>query len=102
VIWVLPDGHTYVTTPGSALLFPCLCVPTGELPPVVPTPDDRCGIRDAMMPLRKTTRAQNRARHIATERRHIRQDRQAERRERQAAYFGRAPPGDSDDEPPPF
>ena len=102
VIWVLPDGHTYVTTPGSVLLFPSLCVPTGELPPVVPTPDDRCGNRDAMMPLRKTTRAENRARHIATERRHNRQDRQAERRERQAAYFGPAPPGDSDDEPPPF
>ncbi|GAB5018494.1 hypothetical protein JHV675_51890 [Mycobacterium avium subsp. hominissuis] len=23
-------GRTYVTTPGSALLFPSLCVPTGE------------------------------------------------------------------------
>jgi hypothetical protein len=98
VIWVLPNGRIYVTTPGSALLFPSLCVPTGGLPPVVPTPDDRCGNRDAMVPLLKTTRAH----HIATERRHDRQDRQAERRERQAAYFGPAPPGDSDDEPPPF
>ena len=24
IIWGLPDGHTYVTTPGSALLFPSL------------------------------------------------------------------------------
>ena len=32
VIWLLPDGHTYVTTPGSALLFPSLCAPTGDLP----------------------------------------------------------------------
>ncbi|MGB9302481.1 MAG: HNH endonuclease signature motif containing protein, partial [Mycobacterium sp.] len=29
VIWDLPGGQTYVTTPGSALLFPALCTPTG-------------------------------------------------------------------------
>ena len=40
VIWLLPNGHTYVTTPGSALLFPDLCVPTGELAPPEPTPTD--------------------------------------------------------------
>ena len=27
IIWRLPDGHTYVTTPGSALLFPCFVYP---------------------------------------------------------------------------
>jgi hypothetical protein len=102
VIWSLPDGHTYVTTPGSALLFPSLCAPTGQLPTVDLVGADRCSDKTVMMPLRTSTRAQNRAHRIAAERRHNRQARQAERRQRQAAYFGPAPPGDSDDEPPPF
>jgi hypothetical protein len=75
VIWRLPDGHTYVTTPGSALLFPSLCAPTGELPRPAADATERCGERTAMMPLRTTTRAQNRAHRIATERRHNRQTR---------------------------
>ena len=102
VIWILPDGHIYVTTPGSALLFPSLCAPTGELPQPEPRGADHCGSPDAMMPKRTRTRAQNRANSIAAERRHNRQVRQAERRQRQAAYFGPAPPSDSNDEPPPF
>ena len=57
VMWTLPDGQTYVTTPGSALLFPGLTAPTGP-----------CSGRTAMMPLRKTTRARNRAARIAAER----------------------------------
>jgi len=57
VIWTLPDGQTYVTTPGSAHLFPTLTAPTGP-----------CAGRTAMMPLRKTTRARNRAARIAAER----------------------------------
>ncbi|CKT69924.1 13E12 repeat family protein [Mycobacterium tuberculosis] len=32
VIWTLPGNQTYVTTPGSALLFPALCTPTGDPP----------------------------------------------------------------------
>jgi hypothetical protein len=32
VIWDLPGGQTYVTTPGSALLFPTLCAPTADAP----------------------------------------------------------------------
>ena len=52
VIWTLPDGHTYVTTPGSALLFPGLCAPTGDLPPRTTAGAERCGDRTAMMPLR--------------------------------------------------
>jgi hypothetical protein len=98
---MFPDGHTYVTTPGSALLFPSLCAPTGESP-VVPTPEIRRGNRAALMPTRTRTRTQERVNRIAAERRHNRQARQAEGRQRQAAYFGPAPPGDSDDEPPPF
>ena len=102
VIWDLPDGHTYVTTPGSALLFPSLCAPTGDLPARTLAAAERCGDKTAMMPLRTTTRTQNRAHYIAAERRHNRQARQAEGRQRQAAYIGPAPPGDSDDAPPPF
>ncbi|MEB4212399.1 HNH endonuclease signature motif containing protein, partial [Mycobacterium sp. 94-17] len=33
-----PAGQTYVTTPGSALLFPGLCAPTGDLPPPAERP----------------------------------------------------------------
>jgi hypothetical protein len=100
VIWKLPDGHTYGTTPGSALLFPSLCAPTGELPVPEPTIADRCGNRAAMMPTRARTRTQDRVNRIATERRHNRQARQAEPRQRQPVHFGPAPPDESDDEPP--
>jgi hypothetical protein len=51
-----PDGHTYVTTPGSAWLFASLCAPTGDLPPAVAGPA-RCGDRAAMMPSRTQNRA---------------------------------------------
>ncbi|OBH22410.1 hypothetical protein A5692_07085 [Mycobacterium sp. E342] len=90
IIWRLPGGHTYATTPGSALLFPTLCAPTGPLP--APTPRERCGERTARMPLRTRTRAQNRAHHVASER-------HRNRRARLATHTGPAPP---DDEPPPF
>jgi hypothetical protein len=103
VIWTLPHGHTYVTTPGSALLFPSLCRGTGVPPaPELGLPQDYCGDRTAMMPKRTRTRAQNRAARIATERRQNHQARQAKGREREAAYFGPAPPPDGDDDPPPF
>ncbi|OBF60912.1 hypothetical protein A5756_03055 [Mycobacterium sp. 852002-53434_SCH5985345] len=94
LLWRLPDGHTYVTTPGSALLFPSLCAPTGDLPAPAAGPQ-RCGERTAMMPLRTRTRAHNRAQRIATERHHNRQTRLTT----QATQTGPAPP---DDEPPPF
>jgi hypothetical protein len=55
------DGHTYLTTPGSALLFPTLCKPTGDVPARAGAGPDRCGDRTAMMPLRTSTRAQNEA-----------------------------------------
>ncbi len=38
VIWTLPGNQTYVTTPGSALLFPALCTPTGDPPAPEPGP----------------------------------------------------------------
>jgi hypothetical protein len=98
VIWRLPDGQTFVTTPGSALLFPGLCVPTGDLP----TPDaaeaGRCGSKTAMMPLRTRTRSENRASRINAERSHNRQARLAAQA---AAEANRTASSDSD-EPPPF
>ncbi|OBB89641.1 hypothetical protein A5781_00035 [Mycobacterium sp. 852002-30065_SCH5024008] len=89
LIWRLPDGHSYVSTPGSALLFPSLCAPTGDLP--APAAVERCGERTAMMPLRTRTRAHNRAQRVATERHHNRQTRRAT----QPAQTGPAPPDQS-------
>jgi hypothetical protein len=102
VILTSPSGQTYVTTPGSALLFPNLCRPTGSLtaPHADTAPLDRCGDRTAMMPKRRRTRAQNRAHQIATERRQDHHARTA-RRTDHLSYLGPAPPA-SDDEPPPF
>ena len=102
LIWTLPDGQTYVTTPGSALLFPNLCVPTGELEVPTPTTQDRCGDRAAMMPTRRRTRAQNRARRIEAERRQNREAREARQKARDAFYTDPMPPREADGEPPPF
>ena len=75
VIWTLPGGRNYVTTPGSALLFPALMAPTGELYPSAEAEIDPGGggCRTAMMPLRSSTRSQNRAHRIAAERARNRQ-----------------------------
>ncbi|MBB3606804.1 hypothetical protein FHT40_006497 [Mycolicibacterium sp. BK556] len=91
VIWTLPDGETYVTTPGSVVLFPALMTPTG--PAATPPPaEHRCGDRSVMMPRRRTTRAQNRAHHIAAER--------ARNRAQRVPAVGPGPPGSDDDAPP--
>jgi len=97
-----PAGRTYVTTPGSALLFPSLCRAVGGMPASqVDPPEDYCGERTAMMPKRARTRAQNRADHIATQRRQNRVAREARRRVCKPCDFG---PSDAigDGEPPPF
>lgn len=65
--WTSPSGATYTTHPGSRLLFPALCAPTGELAPTV-TDTSRTPGHTLMMPTRNRTRAQNRARAIAAER----------------------------------
>ncbi len=70
VVWTAPTGHTYTTRPGSAELFPSLCRSTGVL--VLPKPGtiaESTGDRGAMMPKRRHTRAQNRAKAITAERR---------------------------------
>ncbi len=101
VILTSPAGRTYVTTPGSALLFPSLCLSTGGVPaPEADPPIDYCGDRTAMMPKRRRTRAQYRAHRIATERRHNRDARKPRRAER-LANVGPGPP-ETDDDPPPF
>ncbi len=67
IIWTTPSGHTYTTRPGSRLLFPALCVPTGELP-AAPTAEPPPGDRSLMMPTRRRTREQDRAYRINAER----------------------------------
>ncbi|WP_328355851.1 HNH endonuclease [Mycobacterium sp. NBC_00419] len=98
VIWRIPGGSTYITTPGSVFLFPTL---------VAPTPSRHQGghreacepgeQRGVMMPRRTRTRAQNRAHAITTERTRNHND----RRTRHAAILG-TPPPDNDADPPPF
>ncbi len=101
LILISPSGQTYVTTPGSALLFPSLCYSTGGIPAIeADPPADYCGERTAMMPRRRRTRAQNRAARIAAERRQNHDARMA-RRPQYTSYFDLPPPG-PDDEPPPF
>jgi hypothetical protein len=68
IIWTAPTGHTYTTKPGSAQLFPTLCLPTGELHLPEQTPAVVSDQRAAMMPRRRRTRAENLARNIETER----------------------------------
>jgi hypothetical protein len=69
--------------------------PTSDLPPADP--------RRVMMPRRKTTRADNRAKYLASERARNHTVRQARRETWEAAYFGAAATSDSEDEePPPF
>ncbi len=87
ITWTAPSGHTYITRPGSRLLFPALSLPTGEFP-TAPTAELPTGGRGVMMPTRRRTREQDRAYRIEAERRHNRQARQT--------------PGYSDEEPPPF
>jgi hypothetical protein len=101
MIFTSPSGHTYVTTPGSALLFPSLCLSTGAIPaPEADPPLDYCADRTAMMPKRRRTRTQDRAHRIATERRQNHHARATPRAEA-FTYVGPAPP-QTDDEPPPF
>lgn len=48
VIWTAPAGHTYVTTPGSALLFPTPGIPTGDSAP--PEPKDAAAAPTGLLP----------------------------------------------------
>ncbi len=77
IVWTSPSGQKYLTRPGSRLLFPALCLPTGELP-TTPTTYPPSGDRSIMMPTRRRTREQDRAHRIDAERA-LNADRVAER-----------------------
>lgn len=66
VEWTSPTGKTYVTQPGSKVLFPRWNIATSPLPP--PNKVDQSHARSVMMPTRRRTRAENRARYIKRER----------------------------------
>ncbi|HEU0190649.1 MAG TPA: DUF222 domain-containing protein [Mycobacterium sp.] len=66
--WTSPAGQTYITRPGSRLLFPALCQPTGRPPTPAPAANQPRGERTLMMPARKHTRAHDRAKRINSER----------------------------------
>ena len=102
IIWTLPGGQTYITTPGSALLFPALTVPTGDLPTPPPrdrSPDD--GPPSARLPRRKRSRAQNRTHRIASERNLNRRQRRLRHAEAASAR-GQSTSHDPDGDEPPF
>ncbi|OJZ66098.1 hypothetical protein BRW64_11960 [Mycolicibacterium diernhoferi] len=65
--WTSPTGHTYVSTPGAAILFPHWNIHTTVPPPrhISLIHDDH---RGAKMPTRQRTRAQDRAHRINAER----------------------------------
>lgn len=67
IIWTSPTGHTYTTRPGSRLLFPSLCLPTGELA-VPPAADRPPGDPGVMIPTRRRTRQQDRTHRINAQR----------------------------------
>jgi hypothetical protein len=97
-----PAGHTYVTTPGSALLFPSLCLSTGGMPaPEADPPPGHHGQRTAMTSKRRRTRAQKRAHRIVTERKQNHQARLARRKHRKERDSALSD-GSADEDPPPF
>ena len=55
IVWTSPRGRTYTTTPGGALFFPQLAVPTGEL--ILPSTGPPHPNRGLAMPTRKRTRS---------------------------------------------
>jgi hypothetical protein len=67
IIWTSPTRHIYTTRPGSRLLFPALCLSTGEIA-TVPKENRPIGDRGVMMPKRRRTREQDRARRVDAER----------------------------------
>jgi hypothetical protein len=69
VVWTSPTGQTYTTHPGSRLLFPTLCRPTAVVAACgVSDTEPHAANRGLMMPRRKITRAQDRAKRIQAER----------------------------------
>lgn len=103
MIWTSPTGQAYVTTPGSALLFPALMTPTGEVAqPRNRRGGNRSGDGRTAMPTRSRSRSQSHARYVNDERRRN----QRRHHNRQAAMVGDCATGPptttTDDDPPPF
>jgi hypothetical protein len=101
MIWTSPSGQTYRTHPGSRLLFPTLCKPTGP----VTAPADAPGTeskRGLMMPRRKTIRSQERAKRIDAERARNQKIRENPGNLRGDAYFPSRPRSQDDEDTPPF
>ena len=66
VEWTSPTGKTYLTHPGSRILFPHWNITTATLSPQPPAGTSRA--RTLMMPARRRTRAEQRAYRIKCER----------------------------------
>ncbi len=64
VEWTSPTGKTYLTHPGSRILFPHWNITTATLPPPPSTTPDPSHARTLMMPTRRRTRADDRAYRI--------------------------------------
>ena len=94
IAWTAPDGRRHVTTPGSRLLFPELSQPTATVLGAAVPAGHTAGLK---MPRRTTTRAQDRANRIHTERQ-LNQAEFAEPVVRDAAQSA----SESDADPPPF
>ena len=95
MVWTSPTGHTYTTKPYGAFLFPALAVPTGTLTLLTNmSPPQRN--RGVMMPVRRRTRAEDRAARIRWER-GINETRIAAEAARHAE-----PPAPNNNDPPSF
>lgn len=92
IILTAPTGHVYRTEALGGILFPGLAVPTG--PVATTTPVEGVG-RTAMMPMRTTTREQDRRARIRQERRRRLELNAEQERQRQAWLAATY-------EPPPF
>jgi Domain of unknown function (DUF222) len=111
IIWTAPGGQTYTTHPGSRLPFPTLCRPTAPVSAPANAPSAQPN-RGLMMPRRKTTREQDRAKRIEAERARNQEIRENPEKTRDCGnpeniwddpYFpSRPPPPGEDDDPPPF
>ena len=114
--WTAPTGHTYLTTAGAAILFPHWNIHT-DVPPPRPISLIHDDHRDARMPTRQRTRAQDREYRINAERarnatelalahttnNHTRRDTRTNQRPA-PGYFDHAGrrAGIADHDPPPF
>ena len=72
IVWTAPTGHTYTSVPESRILFPDkntdTPLPDGAVADVTDLDMPPAAGRAVMMPIRRRTRAQNQAQHIAHER----------------------------------